>query len=319
MRQKTGKWLLAAITIILISALMAPGAALAADKQIGVMWMGESGVAKDVTRGLLQGMKSKAPAIDMEFKIELPGEDAAGPIYLKWQKEKDAIVFLRSSGARYMGKNHPRIPGFIGGCSHPTLLGAVYNLEAPEGMITGVTYYLDAARKVAVFKRLFPEMKRLGLIVQGSHPSSPIDRSETRAACEAMGIDYREALCETETDVLIQGKAMAGDVDLLVMGSQAVVNSAIPRLAGLVDTPIATYLDRSVEGLGAVCALAADNEKLGGMLADSIISVLIDGKPVSDVPVKRDPDPVFLLNMTMVKKLGIAVPDDVAAMAKKVH
>ena len=156
MRQKTGKWLFTPITIILTALLMVPGAALAADKQIGVMWMGESGLAKDVSRGFLQQIKSKAPEIDMEFKIELPGVEAAEPIYRKWQKEKDGVVFLRSSGARYMGKNPPQIPGFIGGCSHPTLLGAVYNLEAPEGMITGVTYYLDARKKIAVFQRLFP-------------------------------------------------------------------------------------------------------------------------------------------------------------------
>lgn len=316
--QPTG-WMILAVTVALAALFAMPNVSTAADKQIGIMWMGESGLAKDVSRGFLQRIKTEAPEIGMEFKIELPDENTAGAIYKKWQSEKDGIVFLRSSGARYMGNHPPSVPGFIGGCSHPTLLGAVRNLETPEGNITGVTYYIDARKKVLVFNRLFPGLKRLGLIVQGSHPSSPIDRSETKEACQMLNIDYQEALCETDTEVLIKGKEMAGKVDLLVLGSQAMVNSAITRLAGVIDTPMASYLDRSITGLGALCGLAADNEKLGRMLADSVISVLVDGKAISEVPVKLDPDPVFILNMTMVKKLGITVPDDVAAMAKKVN
>ncbi len=320
MGRKANGFARAATAVVVIAVMAAAGTtADAAEKRIGVMWMGESGIAKEVARGFLQRIKAEAPGIDMDFKIELPGQDAAAAVYNKWQDEKDGIVFLRSSGARYMGNHPPRIPAFIGGCSHPGILGAVENLEMPEGKITGVTYYIDARKKVEIFKRVLPGMRRLGLVVEVAHPSAAIDRSETRAACQMLNIDYREALCQTESEVLIKGKKLAEQVDLIVMGSQALVNSSIPRLAALIETPMATYLDQHIEGLGALCGLAADNEKLGRMLADSVVSVLIDGKPIMAVPVKLDPDPVFLLNMSMVKKLGITVPPDVLSMAEKVN
>ncbi len=283
------------------------------------MWIGESGVAKDVSRGLLQQLKTEAPEIQAEFRIELPDEAAASAVYNEWQKSKDAIVFLRSTGAKFMGKHPPQVPGFIGGCSHPGILGAVENMDAPEKNITGVTYYLNAQKKVEMFQKLLPGLNRLGLIVEKGHPSAAIDRSETRAACQTLGIEYAEALCETESEVLVRGKAMAERADMIVVGSQAMADSVIPRLAGLVQTPVASYLDRQVQGLGALCALAADNEKLGKMLADSIISVVIQGKAVMNVPVKVDPDPLFILNMSMVKKLGLTIPDEVKSAAKLVN
>jgi putative ABC transport system substrate-binding protein len=37
-------------------------------------------------------------------------------------------------------------------------------------------------------------------------------------------------------------------------------------------------------------------------------AVLIDGKAISDVPVKTDPKPVFYLNGKTAEKLGMEIP-----------
>jgi ABC-type uncharacterized transport system substrate-binding protein len=47
--------------------------------------------------------------------------------------------------------------------------------------------------------------------------------------------------------------------------------------------------------------------------------VVVQGKAVMNVPVKVDPDPLFILNMSMVKKLGLTVPDEVKSAARLVN
>ena len=182
--------------------LMIAGIANAGEKSVGIMWMGKSGMAKRVSKGLTARLREKAPDINLEFKMELDGESEAVPIYKAWQESKDGIVFLRSTGAKYMGENPPKIPGFIGGCSNPVALGAVRNMDAPEGNITGVTYHIHARKKIELFKKLFPNMKSVGLIVEEGHPSALIDREETKAGCEALGISYHEAICSSENEIL---------------------------------------------------------------------------------------------------------------------
>ena len=307
------------ITMLLFVCLMT-GAVSAAEKNVGVLWIGESGMATRVSKGLVVRLKEQAPDIHLEFKMELESEAKAVPIYEAWQESKDAIVFLRSTGAEYMGKHPPKIPGFIGGCSNPVVLGAVQNMEAPEGNITGVTYYINARKKIELFKQLLPNMKSLGLIVEKGHPSAPIDQEETKSACEALGIEYHDAVCASENEVLKSAKTFSQSADLIILGSQAMINAQARRVAGIVgNTPIAAYIYSSIQGIGSLCGLAANDEKLGGMLADSVISVVKEGKAINDVPVKVDPEPKFLLNMTMVEKLGLIVPEEIQEKAQLVE
>ena len=54
--------------------------------------------------------------------------------------------------------------------------------------------------------------------------------------------------------------------------------------------------------------MAADDDKLGRMLADSVADVVMRNRPVSQVPIKTDPHPQIVLNQVMMRsfKLGVS-------------
>ena len=307
------------MTLLLLAALTAIGttsAAQAQNKKIGVLWQGKSGMASRVAQGFTEQMKAKAPDIELEFKIELKDESELAPIYEEWQNTKNGIVFLRSDGASYMKDHPPKIPGFIGGSSNPEKLGVIKNMAAPEGNITGVTYYINARQRIDFFLKVFPNVKNLGLLVHEAHASSPIDREETKAACEALGITYHEALGNTEVEILKGAKELAGKVDLIVLGSQDMVNTHAPKIAGIVKSvPLVSYNPTGIKGNGAVLGMSPDDVRLGRMLADSVIAVVKEGKPISSVPVLTDPQPDLLVNTTMVDKLKLTIPEEILKSA----
>ena len=78
--------------------------------------------------------------------------------------------------------------------------------------------------------------------------------------------------------------------------------------------PSLSYSSKSVKS-GALGGFAADDEKLGYMLAKSVIDVLKNGRAVKDVPVKVDPEPKFFLNAKAAEKLEIEIPFNILESA----
>ena len=97
-------------------------------------------------------------------------------LFKEFEASKSGIVFLRSNGAGFLGKASPRIPCFIGGCNDPRALGAVNNPSAPEGNITGVTYYIPFAKRFDTIMKLFPNIKTVGVLLEKGHPGTPIEQ-----------------------------------------------------------------------------------------------------------------------------------------------
>ena len=193
-------------------------------KKVGVMWISKSSMSERIIKGFKARIEEKAPDTRIEYKIEIPDELAALPIYERYQKEKDAIVFLRSNAIKFMLEHPPTKPSFFGACNNPVALGAVEDMNAPDDKITGVTYYIPGTRKMGVFQKVFPDLGSVGILTEKGHPSSPIDRAETKAACEAAGIEYHQVICASKEELAEGVKSLVDKkVDIIIIGDQALI------------------------------------------------------------------------------------------------
>ena len=293
---------------LVVSMLMLGGVTAANGADIGVAWAGKSGMANRVTAGFEQGMKELAPDIKIEYQKDLGSVDELAVVAAKWEKEKNGMVLLRSNAAKWLGQNPPAIPTFIGGCNNPNQLGAVKNLQAPEGNITGVTYYLPVDSQFEIFQAIIPDLKSVLLILGKNNPSAVVDQAATKAVCEKLGIKYTEKLCETMEDTIKAVDEYKGKVSVIIIGNQALgIDNAenIVKAAG--NTPVLSYSSKPVKA-GALGGFVADDKKLGYMLAESVVAVLKDGKGIKEVAVKVDPEPKFYINAKTAEALKIEIP-----------
>ena len=109
----------------------------------------------------------------------------------------------------------------------------------------------------------------------------------------------------------------AGKVDIFIIGNAALaIDNTVSILAAAnrTRTPIFSFAEKPVKA-GAVVGMVADDTKLGSMLADSVVDVVINGKPVSKVPVKTDPAPKILINKAMMQDLGLKFPEEILQRA----
>lgn len=291
-------------------------AAMAQEVTLGIAWEGKSSTQNRYVAGLQKIFQEKAPQIDIEVQGEQESFDQLAAVVERFQREKDGMLILRSSGAKWLGEHPPTIPAFIGAANHPKYLGAVRNIDAPEGNITGVSYFVPVKQQFDVFQALVPTMSSLWLLLEAGHPSSAIDREETRTYAEAHGIEYHDTLAVDRAGVLAAVKdAVKADVSIIIIGNPALgkdIADQIVDAAG--DIPVFSYQSTPVQH-GALGEFAANEDTLIGLLAESIIDVLVNGKAVQDVPIKFDPNPQFSLNETTAKRLQINVPYNILKYA----
>ena len=276
--------------------------------QIGVAWAGKSGMSNRVVKGFDKGMAEFAPDIQIEYQKELGSVEDLAKVAGKWEKEKTAMVLLRSSAAKWLAKNPPAIPTFIGGCNNPTELGAVKDLKKPEGQITGVTYFLPIETQFEIFKAILPDMQSVLLLLEKGHPSSVIDQEATKDIAAKLGIQYHEKFCASPAEATAAAQEYKSKVSAIIIGNQALLLDNTDKVVQAADkTPVLAYSEKPVKS-GALGGFAADDEKLGYLLAQSVADVLKNGKAVKDVPVKVDPDPKFFVNAKAAQNLGVEIP-----------
>lgn len=281
------------------------------------MWMGKSGMSTRVYSGLKSQLETLAPEIGIESEIELPDEATAAAIYNEWLKSKDGIVFLRSTGAKFVSETKPTIPIFVGACNNPMELGAVSSLEAPEGNITGVTYFLKAAQHLKIYRQIFPKLSSIGLILETGHPGSLIDQKETQAGCRELGLNYHEIFISKTDNLKEKIARFASEADLLVISNTGLIidnAESIAEAAG--STPVASYAEAPVNNRHAFIGFVPSDDKLGRMLAVSIIDVLLKNRQIRDVPVKMDDQPTMVICADKMKHWKVPVPFNMLKVAK---
>jgi putative tryptophan/tyrosine transport system substrate-binding protein len=160
---------------------------------IGVAWEGKSGMANTVIKGFNEGIKGSG--FNIEYQKDLASVDELVKVMNRFQKEKAGMVILRSTGAELLIKTPPTIPTFLGACNNPAKVGVVKNMKAPEGKITGVSYYVPGIIHVKLIKTILPEVKSVMLLLDKDHPSAPIENEETKEGCAALKITYHGKMC----------------------------------------------------------------------------------------------------------------------------
>jgi putative ABC transport system substrate-binding protein len=305
--------------ILLISMLIPVVCTAAGAVEVGLSWVGVSGMTNRVEKGFRTGVADIAPALSIETAKELKSIAALSAVVQRWETEKKGMVILRSSGAKWLGEHPPSIPAFIGGCNHPVQLGAVENMESPGGNITGVTYYLPKKIQFDVFRVIIPRLKSVFLLLEEGHPGSVIDRKETREVCEALGIRFRAEVFSDIGAVLSKVREINGAVDAVILSStRLMMDNAASIVPAAGDTPVFSYAYRPVKD-GALGGFVADDIKLGYMLAESVADVLLRGKPIRSVPIKTDPDPRFVVNIRTAERLSLEIPYHILEAAEIVY
>lgn len=307
---KVVKSLVMAIIVVLV---VSGTVATAAPLKIGITWPGKSGLATRIVEAFREKITELVPDVEIDLQ-SAPDVEAMGEVIARFEREKDGMLVMRESGARWLITHPPAIPTFIG-ANRPDKLGVVKNMEAPDGNITGVSYYIPLEKKFDIFQALVPNLDAVLLLLEQGHSTTESDRAETQAICDQRGITYYEKVCATRADSIAAVEAYRDKVTTVIIGNNALnADNAKNILNAAGDVPVLAYAADAVNA-GALGGFTFDITILGHLLAESVMEVLVNGKAIHEVPIKMDPDPTFVLNVSTAEKLGIEIPYNILRAA----
>ena len=275
---------------------------------VGVTWQGESGMTNRVVAGFQERMAEIAPDIALDVRGPVDDEAALQAAVEEFDSTMDGMVVLRSNGSRFLASHPTQIPTFIGGGNHPPSLGVVENMGTPEGNITGVTYFIPHEVPIQSYLAILPNVESMLLVAETGHPSGLIDEAGTMEACGALGLQCAAQFI-TSVDELRQVVAdNAAQYSAILLSNTALtIDGAGIAVEAAGDTPVFAFTGRPVEE-GVLAGFVADDHKLGRMLADRLVQVLVEGAPISEVAIGTDDAPILYVNMTTAQRLGVEIP-----------
>lgn len=304
--------------IVLLCTTLGPATSIAAEKKIAIIWVGPSPAAQDCLRSFLPRLRELAPEVKVTIRKGLPDMAEGEKAFRELESSMDGIIFLRSNGAQFLATARPKIPCFVGVTNNPQFLGAVNNLDAPEGNITGVTYYIPYEKRFEAMKDFFPKVRSVALFMDKDHPTASIESKGVQEQCQRLGLAYHECAGTSETEFLKAAQELAGKSDLFIFANHASVEKItdkISQIARSKKVPVFSFGDAPLK-LGALASLSAREDVLGSLLADSVVDVVVKGKPVSQVPVKVDPEPRITLNEQQMDFFGLRLRPSVLRNAR---
>ena len=204
----------------------------------------------------------------------------------------------------------------------PVALGLVASLNHPGGNVTGIiSQNVDlAAKRLEVLSEMVPQTKHYFAMVNPTSSLTEPFLDDLQAGAKKIGINVGilKAGSEAEIDAAFAGLPQQSGT-ALVLSSDAFLygrRSQIAALAARYAVP-AIYDGRDYVEAGGLASYGADFLNVM-RLAGNYVGRVLKGEKPADLPVMCSEKFELVINLKVVKALGLILPDELLALADDV-
>jgi putative ABC transport system substrate-binding protein len=297
--------------------------------RVGVLWHAGSAEEEAIyLEAFLEGLKGlgyidgKTISLEHRFPNEIPERFVELGAELAALKP-DVLVAVTRPAAMAAQRATTTIPIVFIVVPDPIGTKLVNSLARPGGNITGLTHIAVelSAKRLALFKEVFPNASRAALLVNSSDPPGMrryIDEFRTAGATLGVTIhpvevrspkDFEPALDKIVAERL-DGVVVPAD-GLFYQGRTLLAKSALQR-----SLPLVVYSRETLEA-GALMSYGADQRAIFRRAANYVDKIL-KGERAADLPVEQPTKFETLVNLKTAKALGLAIPDMTLVRADEV-
>jgi putative ABC transport system substrate-binding protein len=202
----------------------------------------------------------------------------------------------------------------------PVGAGLVKNLKKPGGNVSGASDLSPVFRQIALYKKVLPGLKRLGVIYNPGEANSVTLVRLARVACRKLGIKLVEAAASSSVAVLPAASSLVGKVDAFYVPTD---NTVVSAFESAVKVAVANRLplfatDVASAKRGAAVALGMDYYRLGRQ-SGAMALRFFQGRKLGDMPVETLKKMLLHVNLKTAPKMGLKIPSAIIKRADKVY
>ena len=224
----------------------------------------------------------------------------------------DMIIAIATPAAKaaFAATDDTEIPVIFCAVSDPIAAGLVESMEAPGYICTGTSDVLDLEAQVAIIKAMQPDVKSIGILYTSSEDNSITNLKNFKSVCDKENIEVVATAVQGASDIPSAAEELASKVDCInnftdnnVVNNLSVVLSAADKYG----IPVYGSEEEQVVN-GCLASVSIDYVALGKVTGEMAVEVL-NGADASALPVKTITEATPVINSSVLKKLGLSIPE----------
>ena len=212
------------------------------------------------------------------------------------------------------------VPILFTAVTDPVYSGLMADDDNPDSNITGTSDMNPVREQVELFTKLGLGIDKIGMIYCSNETNSIVQKDLAAAAAAEFGLEFVfETFSETNQVAAAMDALIEAEIDGLYTPTDSTLVSAYSTVKAKADAaqiPIIAGEEACLE-LGAIATLSINYFDLGKITGEMAVEIL-NGKSISELPVRRVEDMPLILHVDNAEALGITFPENLLAEADEV-
>ena len=278
------------------------------------------------TQGIIDGLENsgyvKGENLDYRIESAQANSALASQIASKFiSQEADIIIGVATISAqtflKYTKSNQAKM--VFASVTDPINSSLVGNIQKPGGNVTGVSNFVQIEPQIELFKRIQPNLKKLGFLYNQSEMNSLALIKKLKEKLPEYGIDLVLQPVTKTSEVSQATARLASKVDAIFISNDNTALSALQVIINIATkVKIPVYVsDTDSVALGAVAAVGPNQYNIGRQVAKIIVRYF-NGENIGDIAVEYPDKTELYLNELAARKIGIIFDDELKSKASAI-
>lgn len=317
------------VSLPLAALLLVGGLPVQAQQQklyrIGVLFPG--GPLSEAIDGLRKGLKELGFEEGKQFTLAIRDTKgdakAAADAARTFEQEKVNLIYAMASSVIVAAKEATQnIPIVFSIGTDPVAMGLVSDFAKPGGRLTGVHFLVRdlTSKRLEVLKELLPKLRGVVTVYDPASQVAKESAQLARAEAKRLGLKFIERHVKSVEELRQALQALkAGEADAFFYTPDPMV---VSQAQLIIDTAKAKKLptmfqEQSLVAKGGLASYGQSYYEMGRLSAKYVQKVL-SGTPPRDLRIETFDDVELVINLKTANALGLTIPPNVLARAKKV-
>lgn len=277
---------------------------------IGISQLIEHPALDASKQGFIDEMKNQG--INVEFVDQVAQGDIANAqmIAEKYVKDDVDLIFTIATLSAQAAKKaieKSDTPMVFTAVTDPVFSQLVSDLNVTDNNITGVVDAAPIKENLELFKELKEGIKTVGIIYNVGESNSEVQVAQTKEIAKTLGLEIETVGIATVNDIPQAVDTISKKAEGLYLITDNMVASAMSLVANLaVENKLITVsADGSHVGEGILVSKGISYYEIGKQSAVIAKQILVDKKPVSEIPVQASDNLEKIVNLKTMEALGL--------------
>jgi putative ABC transport system substrate-binding protein len=292
---------------------------------IGINQFMQHPLLDDVRKGLVEELNGHGISTEKgsTFLLKNANGDQNVAVQINKQfvdRKVDIIVPLGTPSAQSAVKLTKTIPIVFGAITDPVSAGLADSIKKPGGNKTGTSDRWPYKKQVGLMKKLVPNAKKVGIILNPGEANTQASMEFIRPALKELGLAEIDVPVSSTSEVYGAAQSLVGRCDVILVPADNTVVSAFESVVKVANENKIPLFAGSIDSVkkGAVATYGVNYYEIGRATGQLVAQILKGELDPGTIPVIVESKADLVININAAKAQGVRIPDEMLKNATHV-